>query len=214
MTETSPYIRLVCEGVKTEPNYFNGYFKAKGFSQPNVAFKPNDHSPKGIVKAAKAEYKKAKSIGIPDDKIFIWAVFDRDGHQGIADAIEMLRGTAIGIALSNICFEYWILLHYENTTKSFLNCDEVISHIRQNHEKDYGKSNDHYKLLKDKITTAINHAQKIAHNQRQHDERPKSIVDGTNDPSVPDSPNWNLSPYTDVHLIFESLLAKGFIKEF
>jgi hypothetical protein len=34
MTETSPYIRLVCEGVKTEPNYFNGYFKAKGFSQP------------------------------------------------------------------------------------------------------------------------------------------------------------------------------------
>lgn len=217
MAKIPPYshIRLFCEGDKTEPNYFNGYFKAKGFNQPNMASKPKDHSPKGIAKAAKEAYYHAeKVLKFPKDKIFIWAVFDRDGHQGIPDAIEMLLGTAIGIAFSNICFEYWILLHYENTTRSFSNCDEVISHIRQNHDRDYGKANDHFMRLKDKISTAINHAQQIAQNIRLSDDRPDSMIDGTNKSSFPDSPNWTLNPYTDVHLIFESLLAKGFIKEF
>jgi hypothetical protein len=214
MANTFPYIRLFCEGDKTEPNYFNGYFKAKGFNQPNMASKPKDHSPKGIVKAAKSEYKKAKSLGFPDNKIFIWAVFDRDGHQGIPDAIEMLRNTPIGVAFSNICFEYWVLLHFESTSKSFRNCDEVISYIHQNHDKDYGKANDHYTRLKDKIPSAINRTQQIARNQGQHAERPNSMVDGTNDPTCPDSPNWTLNPYTDVHLIFESLLARGFITDF
>lgn len=214
MAEKFPYIRLFCEGDKTEPNYFNGYFKAKGFNQPNMASKPKDHSPKGIAKAAKVEYKKAKSIGIPDNKIFIWAVFDKDGHAGIPDAIEMLRGTPIGVAFSNICFEYWIFLHYEGKAKSFHNCDEVISYIHLNHDKDYGKSNDHYARLKERIPTAINRAQKLANSQRQYATRPDSILDGHNDSNYPDSPNWTINPYTDVHLIFESLLARGFITDF
>ncbi len=212
MAQVLPYIRLACEGGKTEPNYFNGYFKTKGFNQPNIAFKPKDHSPKGVAKAAKEEYAKAKKqLKIPEDKIFIWAVFDRDGHQGIPDAIEMLRGTPIGIAFSNICFEYWILLHYENTTRQFLNCDAIITYIHQNHDKDYGKANDHYIRLKDKIPIAISRSQQIAENQRQYAERPATMLNGTNDANRPDSPNWELNPYTDVHLIFESLLAKGFI---
>ncbi len=214
MEKTFPYIRLFCEGGKTEPNYFNSYLKAKGFHQPNMASKPKDHSPKGIAKAAKTEYKKAKNLGFPEDKIFIWAVFDRDGHAGIPDAIETLRGTPIGIAFSNICFEYWILLHYEKTTRLFSDCDAVISYIHQNHDKDYGKANDHYVRLKDKIHVAVKNAQKLAQNQSQHETRPDSMLSGNNDPNCPDSPNWKLNPYTDVHLIFESLRAKGFIDEF
>jgi hypothetical protein len=215
MDATKNYIRLVCEGLKSEPNYFNPYFKAKGFNQPNMAFKPKDHSPKGVAKAAKEEYFKAKKIlKIPEDKILIWAVFDRDGHVGIPDAIALLRNTPIGIAFSNICFEYWILLHYEKTSKAFHNCDEIISYIHQNYDKDYGKANDHYLRLRDKIPTAILNAQQLAHNQRQYATRPDSILNGSNDPNCPDSPNSILNPYTDVHLIFESLLQKKFINNF
>jgi hypothetical protein len=213
MAENPPYIRLFCEGDQTEPNYFNGYFKAKGFNQPNMASKPRDHSPKGIARAAKAEYKKAKGLRIPDDKIFIWAVFDRDGHAGIPDAIDMLRGTPIGVAFSSICFEYWILLHYENTSRIFCDCDEVISYIHKNHDKDYGKAKDHYMKLKDRILHAINSAQQISKNQRQYDIRPDSILKGSNKSNCPDSPNCKLDPYTDVHLIFESLLDKKFIEK-
>ncbi len=209
-----PYIRLFCEGEKSEPNYFNGYFKAKGFHQPNMASKPRDHSPKGVAKAAKEEYKKAQKMKIPKERIFIWAVFDRDGHTGISEAIDMLRDTAIGIAFSNICFEYWILLHYENTSRPFQNCDEVISYIHKNHDSDYGKANDHYQRLKHKIPNAIKNAQQLARHQKQFTERPDAILDGKNNHASPDSPNWQTNPYTDVHLIFESLKKKGFISDY
>lgn len=215
MAEIDPYIRLFCEGRKTEPNYFNEYFKAKGFHQPNMASKPKDNSPKGVAKAAMDEYSKAsKQMKIPKDKIFIWAVFDRDQHVGIPDAIARLSGTPIGIAFSNICFEYWILLHYENTSRQFVDCDAIKSYIHQHHDKDYEKANDHYMRLKDKIPHAIKHAQQLADNQRQYATRPDSILNGSNDYSCPDSPNWVLNPYTDVHLIFESLCVRGFIKDF
>ena len=215
MAEIPPYIRLFCEGSKTEPNYFIPYFKAKGFHQPNMASKPKNHDPKGVAKAAKEAYNYAKKVlKIPEDKIFIWAIFDRDGHAGIPEAIDWLRGTPIGIAFSNICFEYWILLHYENKPRAFLSCDEIISYIHKNHDKEYGKANDHYMRLKDKIPHAIKHAQQLADNQRQYATRPDSILSGSNDSNCPDSPNWVLNPYTDVHLIFESLYDRGFIKDF
>jgi hypothetical protein len=215
MATKFPYIRLLCEGLKTEPNYFNGYFKAKGFHQPNMASKPKDHSPKGVAKAAKEEYFKAKNqLKIPEAQIFIWAVFDRDGHVGIPEAIDILRGTPVGIAFSNVCFEYWILLHYENTSKAFPDCDAIKSYIHQHHDKEYDKGNDHYGRLKDKIPTAISRAQQLARNQNLYATRPDSILTGSNDINSPDSPNWTLNPYTDVHLIFESLRAKGFISEF
>jgi hypothetical protein len=71
MAEIQPYIRLACEGGKTEPNYFNGYLRSKGFKQPNMAFKPKDHSPIGVARAAKEEYQKAIRLKIPKDKIFV-----------------------------------------------------------------------------------------------------------------------------------------------
>jgi RloB-like protein len=215
MAEIPPYIRLFCEGYKTEPNYFIPYFKAKGFHQPNMASKPKNHDPKGVAKAAKDAYNHAKKVlKIPEDKIFIWAVFDRDGHAGVPEAIDLLRGTPIGIAFSNVCFEYWILLHYENTARSFRNCDEIISYIHHNHDPNYGKANDHYMRLKEKISLAISRAQQLARHQRQHATRPDSMLEGSNDHNFPDSPNWTINPYTDVHLIFESLRAKGFITDF
>ena len=106
------------------------------------------------------------------------------------------------------------IAHDGDILAQFHNCDEVISYIHQNYDSDYGKEKDHYMRLKDKIPNAISHAQQLAHNQRQHSDRPASILNGNNKHICPDSTNCILNPYTDVHLIFESLLAKGFIIEF
>jgi RloB-like protein len=129
------YIRCVCEGKTTEPNYIWGYLKSKGFKQPNLAYRAKDNSPIGVAQEAKKLYSEAIKAKIDKGNIFIWAVFDRDGHQGVGEAIEMLRETPINVAFSNICFEFWILLHYEYTTRSFLNCDEIIKYIRQQDNK-------------------------------------------------------------------------------
>jgi hypothetical protein len=189
------FIRCVCEGKATEPNYIWGYLKSKGFKQPNPAYRAKDNSPLGIAKEAKKLYAQALKDRIDKNNIFIWAVFDRDEHQGVSQAIELLRDTPIQVAFSNICFEFWILLHYEYTTRSFSNCDEIIKHIRQQHDADYGKSNDHFVQLGDRLSTALENAEKLMKYWKDED-----------------APIWYRNPFTNVHELiktFEALFKKS-----
>ncbi len=88
MPNLEPYIRLVCEGRKTEPNYFNSLLRSIGIKSANPAFKPKDHSPLGVARAAMNLYQEAVKLKIPKSNRFIFAVFDNDGHAGVADAID------------------------------------------------------------------------------------------------------------------------------
>jgi len=187
MKNTGPFIKIVCEGEQTEPNYFNGWLRSKGFKLANPAFKAKDNSPIGVAKEAKNQYKEARILKIPDDQIHVWAVFDRDGHPGIPEAFDILRGLPIGVAFSNICFEFWVLLHYQRTSRQFRDCDEVIDFIRRNHDEDYAKSNDHFYRLKDKIPTAIENAKWLTEIHYAFEDRPI----------------WDRDPYTDVYKILE-----------
>ena len=191
MDLVQPFIKLICEGKASEPHYFVGYLHSRGFRLPNMVYQPKDHSPMGISREALAQYKEARKLKIPPNNILIAAIFDRDLHPGVSNAIEMLRESPIITAFSNICFEYWILLHFETTTRPFRNCDEIISFIRENHDPDYGKSRDHFTRLKDRIPTAIRNATQITENRWNHDDRPI----------------WEINPYTDVFKLLEKLDA-------
>lgn len=43
-----------------------------------------------------------------------WLVFDYDGRTDFADAIKKARKKGFHVAFSNMCIEYWFLLHFEN----------------------------------------------------------------------------------------------------
>ncbi len=189
MVDLPPYIRIVCEGFRTEPNYLNGWLKANHYVAPNPAFKAKDNSPRGVVKEAKRVYKEARRMKIPTEKIHIWAVFDRDGHPGIPEAIDEAENCEINYAFSNVCFEFWILLHYARVTQQFANCDEVIDFIKKYHDADYGKSNDHYARLKDKIGKAILNGKWLLETHWQYDDRPV----------------WEKNPFSNVHEMLEKL---------
>lgn len=104
MLNIEPYIRLVCEGRKTEPNYFNSLLRSVGIKKANPAFKAKDHSPLGVAREALAVYKDAIRDRIPKEKIFIFAVFDCDGHSGVPEALGILRNTSVKSIFSNVCF--------------------------------------------------------------------------------------------------------------
>lgn len=179
------YIRILCEGKKSEPTYFRGMIKEYRIKGAQ-AVKPKDHSPLGIIKAAKEEIKKAKRAKIPAEDIEVWAVFDKDQHANLENAIEMARNIGVNVAFSNVCFEFWILLHHEKGTKPFSNCDEIISHIRKNYDSDYLKSDEHYyEKLKDKIDDAVKNNKWLLDTHWKFE-----IQDGT---KITD-----LNPYTDV----------------
>lgn len=188
------FIRILCEGDKTEPNYFRGIIKVNRIKGANVV-KPKDHSPMGVVRAAKEQIKIAKRAKIPKKDIEVWAVFDKDGHANLPNAIKMAKDNNIKVAFSNVCFEYWILLHFEKCTKPFHKCDEVIKYIRDNHDKDYLKKNNHFERLQDKIETAISNNKWLIETHWKFE-----IQNG--------KPIYEINPYTDVYYLVKLLQKK------
>jgi len=185
-----PFIRFVCEGDVTEPNYFNGMLRAKGLTIPNAAFKPKDHSPIGIAKEAARLYNDAlKTSHIPKERVFICAIFDCDGHVGITEAFAMLRSLPIQIGFSNACFEFWVLLHFERTSRPFSNCDEIITYIRRKHDADYRKNNDHFNRLRERIPIARENAKWLCEMHWQYEEKPE----------------WQRNPFTTIHQLLHKL---------
>lgn len=187
-------IAILCEG-ETEINYFCGLFYSKLENDKYFVLKiyqPHDHSPYGIVTKCVEENKKMLKDKIKKSDISIWAVFDRNGHARIHDAFQKANSNGVNIIFSSKCFEYWILLHYKETTRPAHNCDEVIKDIVNHPDADdnFLKSDDHYEKLKEKIDDAIENNKKII-NQMRSANLGKKI--------------YELDPFTNAHELVEHI---------
>jgi hypothetical protein len=108
-------ILIVCEGEKTEPNYFNSI---KALLPPHVAqvidiqgLGANTQSP--VNEAAAMRDQLANTDYRYDE---VWVVFDRDSFDPDAfnNAIRNAEARGIKVAWSNEAFEIWYILHFEN----------------------------------------------------------------------------------------------------
>ncbi len=74
---------FVCEGKKTEPNYFNEIRQEARISALHIRILHSQEGPQPlqVVSFAEAEFEKTKQF----EKVF--AVFDRDDHTTYANAI-------------------------------------------------------------------------------------------------------------------------------
>jgi RloB-like protein len=95
---------IVCEGKKTEPNYFNS-FRVPGKIIVATGLGEN---PSRLVESA----KKLKKNGDYDQ---VWCVFDRDSWtpEDFKNAIQNAKAKGFGVAYSNEAFELWYILHFE-----------------------------------------------------------------------------------------------------
>jgi hypothetical protein len=115
--EPRKLVLIVCEGESTEPKYLDEFRKVKKLSATEIEIvKSRDcgTDPQGIVKYAKAKRKKKRDEGLEYDSV--WCVFDRDSHDRYKNAIIEARDNRINLAISNPCFELWLLLHYKLQT--------------------------------------------------------------------------------------------------
>lgn len=112
------YYLIVCEGEKTEPNYFEGLKQdlPKGvLTAYQIDIEGAGRNTQSLVDEAirlKAIYEK--DTGRPIDRL--WVVFDRDSFAAndFNTAIIRCENTQpiIGCAWSNEAFELWYLLHF------------------------------------------------------------------------------------------------------
>ncbi len=109
-------IRVLTEGTVTEPGYLAQW--ARRSSDTHVDFADSGMAPLSLVQRARdhqrANRKTRDGKGLDFDEI--WCVFDVDQHPKLAQAIHEARQSNIGIALSNPCFEIWLILHCQDQT--------------------------------------------------------------------------------------------------
>lgn len=112
------YYLIVCEGVETEPNYFEAFKDRlpKGvLSSCSIEIKGTGRNTESLLdEAIRLMDKWGAETGRPIDKL--WVVFDRDSFdaQQFNAAIFKCRKSKpeIGCAWSNEAFELWYLLHF------------------------------------------------------------------------------------------------------
>ena len=183
--ETSRRILIVCEGEKTEPNYFEGLVRYHRLQATDVDIKGDcGSSPKSVVKYAKDLLKKSVEDNNEYDKVF--CVFDRDSHVKYLEAIGDIthaRGNVLECCNSVPSFEFWYLLHFVETRKSYTAKgnsspgDEVIKDFKKEF-KGYKKNDrDMYAKLYEYQDRAIAHAKKVLKDAEQvNDYNPSTNV--------------------------------------
>lgn len=142
-------VLIVCEGSKTEPYYLQELINCLEINSANVEVDGDSgSSPISVAKHAKDRYDEEKRTGDVFDKVY--CVFDKDTHDSYDAAltrIDNLKPKDIFKTVNSIpCFEYWLLLHFDYTTKPYVgngaksSCANLIDDLKR-YMPDYGKGN-------------------------------------------------------------------------
>lgn len=133
-----PYARvlIVCEGEKTEPNYFDEIRVQLRIPTAHVHVIPTllGTQPRQVVDSAEKVFLERREFDA------VYAVFDRDDHTTYPDALAQAdrlngkhkndEGTKVAFhAVPSVpCFELWILLHIRQVL-AFNHRDQIIAAV-------------------------------------------------------------------------------------
>jgi hypothetical protein len=120
-------ILVYCGGVRTEPDYFHARR-----SSVTIRVRQDGVALDALVRAA-AAYRD-RHPGVFDE---VWCVVDVDEFDLDSAAAEARRHQ-VSLAVSNPCFELWLLLHHADCHGHCNGCAEVQSRLRR-HVTDYDK---------------------------------------------------------------------------
>ncbi|MEO1083070.1 MAG: RloB family protein [Acidobacteriota bacterium] len=111
---------VLCEGRVTEPSYIRGLERWLRNAAVEVVISDVQGVPKTLVdeaialnRAAEREAKRQRDDFLRYDEV--WCVFDVDAHPHLAESIQRAAAHGIQLAISNPCFELWLLLHFRDS---------------------------------------------------------------------------------------------------
>lgn len=109
-------IFIVCEGENTEPEYFDSCIDEYGNGLVKLHVVPGAGVPITLVNTAielreRLKGERQRSKNSYDACFRVWAVFDRDEHPRVNEALNKARAAGVDVAFSDPCFELWPLLH-------------------------------------------------------------------------------------------------------
>jgi hypothetical protein len=131
---------IVCEGEITEPCYFKELRHL--FKSPLELVVLPGGTPKTLVEravqeknSAEQDARRRKDENLKYDET--WCVFDIDEHPFLAEAQQQARDNNISTAISNPCFELWVVLHFQEQ-RAYID-RQAAQHLCRTHMPRYEK---------------------------------------------------------------------------
>lgn len=179
-------VLIVCEGEKTEPNYFDELVKHYTLKSANVQVdRSKGSSPKSVLKRAEELANKADGEGNSYDRVY--CVFDKDTHTTYKEAVRDIQTKkklkSFHACVSVPCFEYWILLHFEFKTSPYHAAgkasiaDQVIKDLKK-HIPNYEKGDKGWFVtLLSRLEAGMNNAERALNAAERNDtDNPTTCV--------------------------------------
>jgi hypothetical protein len=145
-------VLILSNGERTEIDYFNA-FKISGLLSPDkvVTVKFRNGTPYDTVRAA-------AEVQAYSDYDEAWAVCDVDTFD-VEAAIAQSADSAVGLALSQPCFEVWLIFHKSDSCSPFDNADQARRALRRLIPS-WNKSNLNFADFVEGVPDAVVRAQK------------------------------------------------------
>ncbi|MEV5602471.1 RloB family protein [Streptomyces sp. NPDC052299] len=226
-TRAQRVLYVGCEGESTEPDYLNylnerfgdGSLTGGRRFRIQPVFAKNGLTPARVV-------AKVQEMAEEDEA---WALFDRDQHHDIPEALDLAAEKGTEVCFSHPSFDLWLLLHFQAFGGSRNgNSKDVVDALRQADPafKNFDKRNDksvkdgRREALKNKETAAVRHARSMV-GQCEHNtckvkstrkdryqwdgapERPDPLIPASG--HAADCPVLGRDPSTDVWRLLVSL---------
>lgn len=163
-------ILVVCGSKETERQYLQGLRDHLRNPAVSVVVRGKACSPTQLITYAKTQ----RNIGKGDfDEV--WCVFDVDQFVDIDAAVVAGRRAGIKVAISNPCFELWLLLHFTPQRAHVATYKQILP-LLQKHVPGYDKTRVDFALYRDGRADAVTNAQALDLTGQDHARNPSTGV--------------------------------------
>ena len=128
---------VFCEGTRTEPDYLHALQQELADRKASAVEIRVDMGTSGAVPltlVAAASKARSRSRRDQDEIDDVWCLFDVEwpgNHPNLHEAIDRAKRSDVNLAISNPCFELWLVLHFvdrtawlDNEVAGRLQCDQ------------------------------------------------------------------------------------------
>ena len=159
-------ILIVCEGEKTEKNYFQRLKEFLNLISVSIEILPSPRStPSKVIDYATQKVNESNEY----DEVY--CVIDRDTHSDFGKALDKadsikLQNTIFEVIVSDPCFEFWVLLHFAKITPNFRATKSPCVALQEHrdfkkHLPHYSKDYDFKDIIATYLPTAIKNAKAV-----------------------------------------------------
>lgn len=163
---------MVCGAEKTETAYLKGLRDDMMAATVSMKLTEKALSPDQVVTYARDSFDR-------NDFDEVWCVldvdsFEKDGGK-VTQAVAAAAKANINLAISNPCFEVWLLLHHRAFDLHCANCDAVVQHLRAKMGS-YDKVRLDYRHFAGSVQQAVERARALDPTGKNYARNPSTSV--------------------------------------